>query len=547
MIRHHATDLAREPSQPRLPVGAPASPDQHVGGPVAPAVFTSVLFDREEDAVAAAHACEPAIFHDLNLDQCLDAILAGYEQYELAPFFWSPLARVASVSYRHQVVRDLRRDEIVQPIGRFSDRMSLMREQLSQAAKLHHTAQRHAWFRDGVEIYCAAVVALADELAHAPITAQALDGLQHHLTTYVASEAFTTLVAETRQCRDALESVNYSVRSQGARVTVGRAGDDPDYRAAVEGTFERFRQGAVTSHLVALPDAADMNHIEAQIVDLVARLYPDVAHTLAGFFERHREYLDPTIGRFDREIQFYRSYLAFVDGIVGPSLPFCLPLVTSRATAVAVDESFDLALALKLAGDRGAVVCNGFSMQGSERIIVVTGPNNGGKTTFARMVGQVHYLAGLGVPVPGRTAQLQLPDEIFTHFEREEDIETRHGKLEDELVRVHAILERATARSLIVANESFSSTALRDALFLGTEVLNRITGIGALAVYVTFVDELASLNAATISMAGEIVPDNPAQRTFHVVRKPADGLASAAAIAAKYGLSYDQLRERVGR
>ena len=113
------------------------------------------------------------------------------------------------------------------------------------------------------------------------------------------------------------------------------------------------------------------------------------------------------------------------------------------------------------------------------------------------------------------------------------------------MVRVREILRQATGSSVIIMNESFSSTTLNDALVLGTAVLHQIVELGALCVCVTFVDELASLSKTTVSMVGTVVPDNPAERTYKIVRQPADGLAYAWAIAEKYGLSYESLRGRV--
>ena len=96
-------------------------------------------------------------------------------------------------------------------------------------------------------------------------------------------------------------------------------------------------------------------------------------------------------------------------------------------------------------------------------------------------------------------------------------------------------------------NESFSSTTVDDSVLIGTEVLHRIIAIGCIAVYVTFLDELASLDPVCVSMVGEVAPEDPTQRTFRFTCRRADGMAYAAALADKYGLTHNALLERINR
>jgi DNA mismatch repair ATPase MutS len=99
----------------------------------------------------------------------------------------------------------------------------------------------------------------------------------------------------------------------------------------------------------------------------------------------------------------------------------------------------------------------------------------------------------------------------------------------------------------VILNETFGSASLQDARTLGRKILERLVAIGVRGVYVTFIEELAEMGPATVSMVSTVDPADPAERTFKVVRRTPDGLAYALAIARKYGLTHEQLRERLRR
>jgi DNA mismatch repair protein MutS len=483
--------------------------------------------------------------HDLHLDQVVAAITKGRETHDLRPLFHAPLRDAADVAYRHEVFRDLQDSGLRGQIEAFSATMRRLRARTRREAATRNPLQAQRLRLDGASIYCAAVTALTRALEERDLASRALRDVASYLRHYVGSPSFASLEHDVRRVEGALDAVTYRLTILEDRVRVRRASGQHDYAEAIERTFRRFRRrDDATAHPVD-DDRIDMNHVEAAILGLVARLHPDAFAALEAFAALHVAYVDPAVERLEREVQFYLAYLEHAQRFEAMGLPFCLPEVSEVDKRVRARGAYDLALAATLLEDQGTMVCNDLRLERDERIFVVTGANQGGKSTFARTFGQLHYLAALGCPVPAREARLFLFDEILTHFEREEDLRTLQGKLQEEIDRLRTLQERATPRSIVIMNEAFSSTAADDALELGRETLERLLALDALGVYVTFVDELASFDRRIASMTATVDPAEPTRRTFEIVRRPADGRAHAVAIAQAYGLTYDELRRRL--
>ncbi len=505
--------------------------------------FRSILFDHTE--IPRQVDPQAPFFKDLNLDQVIEAVVSPYREEGLAPFFYIPLRDVRILRYRQEIMRDLKKETLMVAIKAFAEDMNRVRRYLTLAEKLEYDAHRKGWFLEAALLYCESLTQQVKELSALDLTSRGLSAFRDYVEAYVASKAFRRFVEDAKKVKKGLAELTYCVIVQSGKFKVKRYEGEADYSIEVEKTFEKFKQGAAKDYRVTLPERAGLNHIEAKILEFVARLYPEPFAELDRFCQTYGDFPDGVIQTFGQEILFYIAYLDFIADFKRDGLPFCIPDVSLTSKEVYARGSFDLALAHVLRHRKEPVVLNDFSLKDPERVLVITGPNQGGKTTFARMFGQIHYLASLGCPVPGRMARLFLPDRILTHFEREEDIRNLRGKFEDDLVRMEAILREVTPDSLVIVNEIFASTALKDALYLSRKMLERLMACDVLCAWVTFLDELSALSEKMVSMVATVVPEDPTRRTFKIVRRPADGLAYALSLARKHGLTYRKIVERL--
>ena len=508
--------------------------------------FESILVPADYGPVPEESAATPAFFGDLNLDQIVAKVTAGKEEYRLEPFFYCALQDPNAVAFRQAIMRDLEDTAVLEALRSFAEQMRSMRKCLALAEKLHYDLQQQRWFLDAVNVYCEAVARLLQDLSAAELRAWGLLRFREYLAEYVDSPPFRSLSEDANNLISALARIRYNFFIEGLRVEVFDHAGEPDYSAEVEKTFQKFKQGEVKEYTFKFPKGAEMDHVESQILGLIAQLHPEMFPEIQSFCAVKRDFQDNKIVTFDREIQFYIAYFEHCARLKKAGLKFCYPKVVDDSKEVYDYQGFDLALAAKLVRENAPLVSNDFHLSGPERMIVVSGPNQGGKTTFASMFGQLHYLASLGLPVPGARAQLFLFDNLFAHFEREESVSNLQGKLEDDLIRLHRIIERATSDSIVVLNEIFTSTTVRDAVALSKNIAARLLDLDLLCVWVTFLDELSSISEQTVSMMSTVVPDNPAERTYKSARRPADGLAYAMAIAEKHRVTYSMIKERIG-
>lgn len=513
-------------------------------------IFKSILFPKTKTCIKDELLEEPVYFRDLNLDQIIKNI-TGKQEY-LKKFFYTTLHDLETIQYRQEVMKDLECEAIFKSIKSFADNIQFatrminsIQDHLSRTDSYQCNYVEKGRLLEAAKTYCEEVNNLTRVIASFNFKSRGLSDFREYILNYAKSEYFIALLTETNLLKAELATVKYCMLIKGNCIKVRKYEDEKDYSAEIEKVFRKFQQGDVKDYRKKMSEEIFAEHVEAGVLNLVGKLYPDIFSSLDKYIIKNKNFLDETIKVFSQEVQFYISYLEYIYKFRQRGLQFCYPKMSNKSNEIYNYEGFDLALANKLINQSLPVICNDFQLMKDERIIVVTGPNQGGKTTFARAFGQMQHLASLGCLVPGRAAKLSLFDQIFTHFDREESINTGNGKLQDELVRMYDILKYATSDSIIIINEILSSTTLRDAITIGKKIIEEICRLDSLCVWVTFIDELTSLNEKIVSMVSTVIPEDPVHRTFKIVRGPADGLAYAIHIAEKYQVTYDSLKRRI--
>lgn len=262
--------------------------------------------------------------------------------------------------------------------------------------------------------------------------------------------------------------------------------------------------------------------------------------------------LMPEIEFLTKGTELQRSLTARGCSLVSPTI---LPAEKNVFCATGL---YNPAVALKLR-EGEEIVPNDICFDNSDEnamIYVLTGPNRGGKSVITCAIGIAQAMFQLGMFLPAKEISLSVADGIYTHFPTGAEDTIDKGRLGEECARLGDIFDAVTPNSLVLLDESLSSTGSFEASYIAAEVLRGLARVGCRCLFSTHLHELAAqiddINAAAMGEGGAKIDTLVAgieegKRSFTIARAKPDGRSYARDIAEKYGLTYDTIIKKINR
>ncbi|MEQ1440096.1 DNA mismatch repair protein MutS [Fontimonas sp. SYSU GA230001] len=220
-----------------------------------------------------------------------------------------------------------------------------------------------------------------------------------------------------------------------------------------------------------------LGELRDRAVARAAAACTQAAEHIAGFFAAARA-----------ELGFHVGCLRLHAVLTQLDVPLCFPdPEPAGSLRMQLSELRDPCLALTL----GTPVVGSTLRLDDRRLVVITGANRGGKSSFLRGLGVAQLMMQSGMFVAAASCALEVCSGLYTHFRREEDRSMQHGKLDEELARLSGLVDHLRPGSLLLSNESFASTNEREGAEIGHQVLQALRERGVRVVLVTHLWELA--------------------------------------------------------
>ena len=524
---------------------------------------------------------DPAAAHDLRLDELITAFAPEREyRKEIQPVFQRLPRDPQVISYRQAVLDDLLTHPALAEML-----TSLLPVINSLFVSAHRSKGEMSWLHEVVRraeelqniIECFEGMGHILDMVEGELRSEGLRSLQQEIARARKDPVYQNLVRELPVMLSRLQSsasitigVNLDGRLRPVQATLLSVNEKPFTDQSLLSRLFGVRKGLEgIAPLHSVPQQAF--GLDGPVDPLMVPLFADLAKVLektaipiADQLEQYASVHGNLFTDLRQALIFYLGAIRFIRRLEKQGLPVCRPqIVGAEERRCEVRDSYNVHLALRQPGTdngtRSDIVLNDILLGPEGHILILTGPNGGGKTTYMQGAGMVHILAQLGCHVPGREATVSPLDQLFTHFPLEEKPESGTGRFGEEAIRLGKIFEQVTRHSLVLLNESLSSTNFSESLYLAQDIVRIMRRVGARAIFSTHLHELAnsvddlnrsvpgdsliiSVVSSPIDAAGQ-VNDSKAQPRYRLEMRPPLGQSYAREIAARYGISYQQIED----
>ena len=329
----------------------------------------------------------------------------------------------------------------------------------------------------------------------------------------------------------------------------GRVGDGG---RAIGKTHSLYNENGGTNDLEA-PLFRELKDVNAEYIS-----HLDTA--IRAYFKKSTE----DILTFETQLSFYIGAKKLIEAVRARGLSMCrpkyLPMEERRMDAKGV---FDLSFYIQMvAADpmgslKNKIITNDCRFDDDGRFFVLTGANNGGKTTYTRAIGIIQVFAQAGLYVPCESCEISPVDYIYTHFPKEEEVGLNTSRFTQECKQFKETIDTATKYSMLLLNESIQSTTPTECVYIATELTKIFRCVGVRGVYATHLLELAKslgrLNEEVegdtklVSIVTTVDTTDDNRRLYRIERAEPQEFGYARTIYEKFGVSFEEVRKRVGR
>ena len=306
--------------------------------------------------------------------------------------------------------------------------------------------------------------------------------------------------------------------------------------------------------IALIPEGDKMEDVPRYMNRVTNQMLSAVVKKLKSVLDRYVSVTITEITDLIPEFIYYVRFAEYIEKLSGSRMHFCKGTLAAEETGECLMRAkgfYNMKLAAAMVEKQETIVANDLDFDQMHLVYVLTGANRGGKTTTTQAVGLLFALGQGGIYVPADSFAFWPVDCIYTHFPADEDKTMDLGRLGEECRRFRQIYSDSTKNSLLLLNETFSTTSFEEGYFIAKDAVRAILEKGIRTIYNTHMHKLAfdleELNRSydSVKAVSLIVKADGGNRSFKIEAAPPEGMSYAGDIAKKYGVTYEMLVEHL--